>query len=123
MAYIRQLRNDVPLPQTKWGKMYILTPHTCYLEPFQVYKIDLGLWLPFLPPYTLVKLIDNHAKFKLLTQYWSASCDELKLLIFVTNAMTLQVNEPLCKFEFVSTTSLLPSKSGRSIYFYTLTPR
>ena len=122
MAFIRPLRTDAILPQTKWGKTYIFTPNTCHFEPFHVYKIDLGLWLPVLPSNTLVKLTDMHAKFKLLTHYWTASCDELNILIFVTNAMTLQLNEPLCQCEFVSTMSLLPGKSCLLILL-TQTPR
>jgi hypothetical protein len=96
------------LPHTRGTRTYIQNPKVQYLEPNRVYRLDLGLWLPYLPADTIVKLIDIHPRFSLLNHYWTASGDQLRLLILTNSTTILEPHTDVCRIVYVPTTSLSP---------------
>lgn len=108
MAFIGRYVGNACLPQTRGDKIFIRAPKTFYFEAYRVYRIDLGLWLPYLPLHTVVKLIDIHPRFTLLNHFWTASSDDLRLLILTHSTTILEKEADLCQIQYVSTASLIP---------------
>jgi hypothetical protein len=77
MSFIKPLYSgaNTAFLQTRDTKTYIQLVNPLYLEPKRVYRIDLELWMPYLPANTLVKLNDIHPRFILLNHFWTASSD------------------------------------------------
>jgi hypothetical protein len=110
MTYIKPLYDgaNTALLQTRDTRTYIQLPNPLYLEPKQVYRIDLGLWMPYLPANTLVKLIDIHPGFVLLNHFWTASSDSLRLLILTNSTTIVEPYTNLCRVTYLPTNSLHP---------------
>jgi hypothetical protein len=112
MAFIRKLFDSALLPETKGQKVYILSPSTLYLIANHVYRIDLGLWMPYLPTKHILHFVDIHPKFSILNKYAAHSCDELRLLVLVTHTLIIEPNTPLCEVLEMPVSSLIPGTSN-----------
>jgi len=112
MDLIRPLyhNSNALVPHTQGTQTWLLAKDAHCLEPHQVYQIDLGLWLPYLPAHTIVKLVDTHPKFTLLNYFWTASSDPLSLLILTHSLCLLERHDRLCRFTVEPIDSLFPGK-------------
>jgi hypothetical protein len=115
MSYIKPLYGgaNTAFLQTQDTKTYIQLTKPLYLEPKRVYRIDLELWMPYLPGNTLVKLINIHPRFVLLNHFWIASSDSLRLVILTNSTTIVEPYTDLCRLAYVPTNSLHP---GNPLY-------
>ena len=114
MGFVRRYVDAAYLPETRGQKLFLLSPATLFLVAKNVYRIDLGLWVPYLPEGTIINFIDIHPKFNILNKYLVASTDELRLIVFVENTVIIDPKTLLCEIRYVPTSSLLPG----TFYFF-----
>jgi hypothetical protein len=108
MSFIKPYFDAAYLPETRGQKIFLLSPSTLFLVAKNVYRIDLGLWMPYLPTDTLINFVDIHPKFNILNKYLVASLDELRLVVFVQCTVIIEPKTPLCEIRYVPVSSLLP---------------
>ena len=108
--YVRAYYNKCQEPKTVGQKTVLPSPATYHLLPKRIYRIELGLWVPYLPEGQIICIKDIHPKFEILNKFIAASCDELKLLILTLHPVTIFSQTYLCEISVKTVTSLLPGK-------------
>ena len=106
--YVKPLYYKGFLPQTIGKKTFIFSHKPIYLLPHNLYRIDLGLWIPYLPKNKIIYLKNIHPKFNLLNNYVMACCDELRLIVMAIHPVIIEPQQRLCEICFEWAHSLYP---------------
>lgn len=88
--------------------LMVTTSHELDICAQKLVEIKLGLCLLNLPLNHIVKIKNPHQKYKILTEFWLPSCNELSLTVIAKNPLHINIGETLCLLQLLPIQIFLP---------------
>jgi len=88
--------------------LMVTTSHELDICAQKLVEIKLGLCLLNLPLNHIVKIKNPHQKYKILTEFWLPSCNELSLTVIAKNSLHINIGETLCLLQLLPIQIFLP---------------